>query len=220
METSLLELDKKKFAFREDNFHCQKCNDVQWVMGNNGLYRCTCLKNKIKASVLGRNFSDCSFNNFIGQTKKQTEAANKIKQKLNGSYFLGGNVRTGKTHLLSCQYADLLDSGHTELVYTTEYQLYTDLLKAISDKEFIPIITASKIAESQGLHLFIDDIGKLKCSDYFCQEMFGIIDNIYKNNFKLSISSNYPLNSLKGYYPASGDAIIRRIEDICEIIEL
>lgn len=205
----------------KDNFTCPVCQDEQWVRLDNGyMTRCNCLKSKIKRSALGEMFQNCSFKTFSPKSKKQEHAKVKVQNTLRKSYFLFGNYGNGKTRIMSCQYADLMDKGYTDLVFLTEYKLYSDWIKRMGDKEFIPTVTVEKLEEADSYHLFLDDVGKLKCSDYYTQEFFGLLDVIYRKKFYLTMTTNYSLQGLEKYFGERGKAIIRRLESICEIVEL
>lgn len=203
-------------------YQCNKCLDSHWIIKNNRAYKCRCYISRIKEQVVGRRFMTCSFKNFAPLNNLQKEGYEKIKNDIASSYIFLGRYRTGKTHFLSAQYNDLLDLGYTDLVFLSEQQLFRELQNVFKDKDFIPTIDSSKINELTSLHLFLDDVGTIKTTEYICQEMFSILDIIYRKQFRLSISSSLNLPELAQYFNVlgNGGAIGRRIDDICQTIDL
>lgn len=206
----------------EKKIGCIKCDDTGSVMVNNYTIKCSCRIRRIKHSVLGNRFENCSFINFQpqGNIKCQKKAYDIVIKNLNGSYLFIGDYGAGKTHFLSCQYADLLDRNYSNLIYITEKQIAKELRNIFRDDTFSPTIDSLKVKGLDSLHLFLDDIGTIKPTEFMCQEIDEIIDIIYRNNFRLSISSSLTIPEIAEYFGENGGSIARRIEEICQVIQL
>ncbi len=67
------------------------------------------------------------------------------------------------------------------------------------------------------LFLFWDDADKVKVTDWKLEALFNVIDNIYRHNMHLTVTSNLDLTELQ---EKLSPAICRRIDDICRKVEL
>ncbi len=93
-----------------------------------------------------------------------------------------------------------------------------ELRRAEFDDDFIsPVFAAA--SGSAPYHLFWDDIDKLKPTDFKTEVLFDLVDSLYRQNHGLTITSNYSMQNLissERLHPA----IVRRIDDMCRLIEL
>ena len=72
---------------------------------------------------------------------------------------------------------------------------------------------------SSPYHLFWDDIDKLKPTDFKTEVLFDLVDTLYRQTHCLTVTSNYSLRDLieqERMHPA----IVRRLDDMCTVVEL
>jgi hypothetical protein len=68
-------------------------------------------------------------------------------------------------------------------------------------------------------HLFWDDIEKLKPTDFKTEVLFELVDTLYRQMHRLTVTGNYSLQDLvdrERMHPA----IVRRLDDMCRVIEI
>jgi chromosomal replication initiation ATPase DnaA len=80
-------------------------------------------------------------------------------------------------------------------------------------------IVRHRVRYSDQFHLFVDDIDKFKGTDFKFEVLFDLFDTLYKRNLSLTVTSNYSLAELANSEHLN-PAIIRRIDDICQAIEV
>jgi DNA replication protein DnaC len=56
-------------------------------------------------------------------------------------------------------------------------------------------------------------------TEFRSQELFDLVDSIYRNNLNVTITSNFTLKEL-GELEKVHPAFIRRIDEICKVLEL
>ena len=69
----------------------------------------------------------------------------------------------------------------------------------------------------EGAHLFWDDADKFKLTEFKAEAIYTLIDNLYRRQVGLTVTSNLSLNDLTDKV---GPAVVRRIDDMCEVLEL
>lgn len=166
----------------------------------------------------------CLGDRFYGNIRKQIKSLSPSQSKAllemgnspTESYFLYGKYGTGKTHIMALLYEILaywkLARGY---VWISEVELKDDLRKATIEPGYFPKVSVSRINRGAIKSLFIDDVGKVKPSDFYREKLYGIIDTIYRQNRQLVITSNYSLAQLSDPKEL-GVGICRRIQDVCE----
>jgi DNA replication protein DnaC len=129
------------------------------------------------------------------------------------SYYLFGDYGRGKTHLLFAQYGSLLPFRRC-IVRTTK-QIVDELIADDLGKTASPLRNA---LESGGkVHLFWDDIDKLKVSDYKLEVLYDLVDRIYRYSHFMTVTSNLSLEHLQD---TIGSATMRRVCDICAVVRV
>ncbi len=134
------------------------------------------------------------------------------------SYFLAGPYGKGKTHLATAQYVQLVRL-EMPCMFLTMGELLNELRLAELNQDSYYCQVREKCRYADRFHLFIDDIDKFKPTDFKAEALFDLIDTIYKRNIMLTITSNYTLTELSAIQSIH-PSVIRRIDDICEVIEL
>jgi DNA replication protein DnaC len=207
------------------NEPCRICDDTGWRRAENeefiGLKRCECVKEKIRTarlSVIPERFKATTFESYRPRNPKQQRALDLIRMDSAGSYYLTGSYGSGKTHLLYAQYRELVLAGKIRCHVRKTRDLVEELRRAEFDEGFVsPVLAAS--SGSAPFHLFWDDIDKLKPTDFKTEVLFDLVDSLYRQNHRLTVTSNYSMRDLvdrERLHPA----IVRRMDDICRLIEL
>lgn len=200
--------------------NCELCGDSGYVRLESGVKRCECQRQKIitsKLAAIPKRFQDATFVNYIPTDSRQETARHRLLTRFTGSYFLHGDYARGKTHLATAQYKHLIEIERPSL-FVTMGELLSELRRKETDPEYFCIVR-ERVRFSETFHLIIDDIDKFKATDFKFEVLFDLIDTIYKRNLGLTITSNYSLRELS----VSGlvhPSIVRRIDDICEAIEV
>lgn len=143
--------------------------------------------------------------------------------------FITGEGGKGKTHFLAALAKRQLTLGATA---KTEYdgQTQREILFArfinVVDllAEFRATMNYQSGVTEQDLfsdyatckHLYLDDLGVQKETDWVSQTLYRIIDSRYANMLPTSISSNLSLDEIA----ATNSRIARRILETCTVIEL
>lgn len=147
----------------------------------------------------------------------------------NNSLYIYGNIGTGKTWLMSAlmrdhAYSTLKCYGEAQTPVYKEDSLFVSFpelvleIKASMDKG--SSTTESRIMDKYGnvKHLFFDDIGAEKTTDYMMSILFVLIErrNTIRNG-RTIITSNLSLNQLAKQH---GERIASRISEMCRVIKI
>jgi DNA replication protein DnaC len=129
-----------------------------------------------------------------------------------------GAYGNGKTHLLFAQYRQLVTAGRVRCNVRTTRELVEELRRAEFDEDFVsPVIAAA--SRRAPYHLFWDDIDKLKLTDFKTEVLFDLFDGLYRQKHGITVTGHYSLRDLverERMHPA----IVRRLDDICKLIEV
>lgn len=196
------------------------CDDLGFIRIEQGVFRCDCQKRRViaeKLAAIPARFRTASFANYIPTDSKQEAALAKIAGNFTGSFYIFGDYARGKTHLAVAQYAHLVRIEYPCMGLSMA-ELVMDLRRAEVDSEhFCKVRDRCRYAER--FHLLIDDVDKFKATDFKFEVLFDLIDTIYRRNLSLTVTSNLSLRELS----ASGQvhpSIVRRFDDICEVVAL
>jgi len=182
--------------------------------------RCECQKQKAlrqKLSAIPTRFQDATFASYTPQDSRQRSAVALMSSEITKSFFAFGEYRRGKTHLAISQYRKLVEIERSCALFSMT-ELLGELRKAEIDSDYFSQVR-HRIRHADSFHLFIDDIDKFKTSDFKAEALFDLIDTIYKRNLGLTITSNYSIQQL-GESGRLDWSVLRRIDDISEVIEL
>jgi hypothetical protein len=91
---------------------------------------------------------------------------------------------------------------------------------ALDGKPISPVVNRAKIVSATGSgyrpRLFLEEVDKVKYTEFKANALFEIIDAIYENEGQLVVNSNLPLARFAGLFDEEmGPAIIRRIGELC-----
>jgi DNA replication protein DnaC len=212
-----------RFMSRVNEPVCSLCGGTGWqrVENDNSVRRCACIKARVFAGRLAAVpalFREASFQSYRARDPQQERAAALMKSFPQGSWYLSGHYGTGKTHLLYAQYCDMAVAGKIRCHVRSTKELVEELKKMELENEFTsPVMTASHSCEPY--HLFWDDIGKLKLTEFKTEVLFELVDALYRRRHGLTVTGNFSLQELaeaERMHPA----IVRRIDDMCRVIEI
>jgi DNA replication protein DnaC len=163
-------------------------------------------------------FREAGFHTYRARNPQQERAAALMKSLPEGSWYLNGHYGSGKTHLLYAQYCDMAAAGKIRCHVRTTKELVEELKRMELESEFTsPVMAASYSCEPY--HLFWDDIGKLKLTEFKTEVLFELVDALYRRKHGLTVTANYSLQDLvdrERMHPA----IVRRLDDMCRVIQL
>jgi DNA replication protein DnaC len=199
---------------------CDDCRDTGWKMRGALAVRCECVAKRVsesrvkeisRQSGLRGALLRKSFDNFIGRTKEQKKAVERVKR--GGSFFLIGPWGTGKTHLLAASVNDALAKGVNAVFFSVPW-----LLQMIREDIFSnrPIGVLERVCEVE--YLALDDLGKEKPSETVQEKLFMIFDRREIDGLRTSVTSNYVPETLVN--EKLDGAIVDRMMGMCEVILL
>jgi DNA replication protein DnaC len=204
---------------------CRLCDDTGWRRAEGeefiGLKRCECVKANIRTarlSAIPERFRVSTFESYRPRNPKQERALSLISGDPSGSFYLTGSYGSGKTHLLYAQYREMVLAGKTRCHVRTTRELVEELKRAELDDDFVSPVLAA-VSEPRTYHLFWDDIDKLKPTDFKTEVLFDLVDTLYRQKHGLTLTSNYLMRDLverERLHPA----IVRRMDDLCRVLEL
>jgi DNA replication protein DnaC len=209
----------------DSSYQCSVCNDSGWRRveenGRPAMRQCECVKEKRKAelrSLIPKRFNESSFASYIPHSRQQRQALALMQGEAGGSWYLTGAYGSGKTHLLYAQYREIILAYKTRCHVRTTRELVEELRRAELEEGFVSPVMADA-SWSDSYHLFWDDIDKLKPTDFKTEVLFDLIDTLYRQKHGLTVTSNYSMLDLvarERLHPA----IVRRLDDMCRVIEL
>jgi len=162
--------------------------------------------------TIPKRFQLSTLENYMPVDDRQRKAKKAIQDNVSGSFFLCGSYGRGKTHLLFAQYRRLVTAG-TRCVVRIGRDVPRELTSAEFDGQPAPILLAAK--STFPIHLFWDDVDKIKPSEFREEVLFDLIDTLYRQQHSLTLSSNVDLVALGNTFSA---AMIRRLDEICQVI--
>ena len=148
----------------------------------------------------------------------QTEIIKALNKNPLGGYLFCGNTSTGKTYLMWALFKESLYAGRNAF-----YMTCSEMIRKMKLDEFKPncpegfSVSDFEKNSNNPAHLFIDECGKLGDTEYSFSKFFEVIDFCYMNPdiVRLSVATNYNLEFFRESY---GEALTRRLEEICDVI--
>lgn len=203
---------------------CPECGSVIefWKDGYCYVVFCPCQLQRFKTLALGERFANVRLEDIKPRTPRQADIKKFLLKKPMESYFFFGELSTGKSHFLASLYNYAMDHDYLdEIRFFTDRDLKRDLIDFEMDRlgDRIPVFSIDYLKEGKIKQAFWDDIGKVKISEFVQQEIFSIVDEIYRRNLRLVAASNYTLDELAEILGTFGSPITRRVNDICKVIE-
>ncbi len=180
---------------------------------------CTLAKRRAeRLSIIPERFKESSFESYRPKNPRQERALSLIREGFAANWYLTGSYGSGKTHLLYAQYRRMVEDGGIRCHVRTTRELLEELRRAEFDEDFVsPVVAAASRREAY--HLFWDDVDKLKLTDFKTEVLFDLVDSLYRQKHGLTVTSNHSMQDLverERMHPA----IVRRLDDMCKVIEL
>jgi DNA replication protein DnaC len=180
-----------------------------------------CVVGKARARYLAKipeRFKSSTFESFIPRDPKQQRALSLMRKDPGGSWYLTGAYGNGKTHLLYGQYREIVILGKVRCHVRTTRELFEELRRAEFDEDFVsPVLAAA--SKPAPYHLFWDDIDKLKMTEFKTEVLFDLVDSLYRQKHGLTVTGNYSMLDLIEH-ERMHPAIVRRLDDMCRVIEV
>lgn len=200
---------------------CETCGDTGFIcVAGSGATRCECQKRKAAVEKLRKipeRFRQASFANYIPTDGRQDSALSKISGDFTKSYFIFGDYARGKTHLATAQYVRLVQIERS-CEFLSMAELIGELRRSEMDPDYFCTVR-QRVRSAEKFHLVLDDIDKFKVTDFKFEVLFDLFDTLYKRKLGLTVTSNYGLREL-AQSGAVHPSIVRRIDDICEVVEV
>ncbi|WP_369798242.1 ATP-binding protein [Cetobacterium sp. ZWU0022] len=153
-------------------------------------------------------------NDFIEKFKKYSERFKKALES-NIGILMSGFPGTGKTFYANCIANDIQERGYTVLSFNLSGYLrkiqedYANKRDFISEEE--KLLQAVKEVDL----LVIDDLGSEKLSDWGMEKVYNLIDERYKANKPIIITTNLDKGGLEEHLMINGaDKLLDRIRAI------
>ena len=131
--------------------------------------------------------------------------------KTGSGFLFWGNVGRGKTFTAAC-IANQLIENNIPVMMTSFAKIVDDVFSVKDKAEYFKEFSRYKL-------LIIDDLGTERDTDYAMEQVYKVIDDRYKNNLPMIITTNLSVNDLKNPKKVEYSRIYDRILEKCTPIE-
>ena len=172
-------------------YNCTRCNDTGYAPTDytkngilySGVSVCGCKYPSLKAATFGDRYKDKTLENYEGRTPSMESAKLQLITNPDHSYFITGAVGLGKTHLMAGIYDRIVRKYGAGVAVFTEAQL-SDRIRYKDD-----------VADPRNFKVaMVDDIGKIKLTDWQYDKFFEYFLSIYRKRSHLVIKDIYLIN--------------------------
>lgn len=136
--------------------------------------------------------------------------------------YLYGPVGTGKSGLAVAVANVAMAHGNAVL-----YRTVPDLLDYIrqtfkpdNDAQYDEVLDRIKEVDL----LVLDDLGTERLTDWVLEKLYQIVDYRYRNDMRLIVTSNYPMQTLTRHFNAAnnqtGQRLVDRIVHLCALVQV
>lgn len=205
---------------RVDEYKCEKCRDMTFVIVNDEAVPCECKAMREAEEILNKSgiseeFRNRRFSNFDYERSMQiSDAYRKAKlyvrhfrdiekERVNSIMFMG-QVGSGKTHLSLAIANELMDGG-VGVVYMSYREVITRIKQNITDEVYYHRIMGRY---KNARVLLIDDLFKGKISDSDVNIMFELINFRYFNRLPVIISCEMSVEEVLNVDEAIGSRLV------------
>ena len=144
--------------------------------------------------------------------KNYVEEFPKLKKEGIG-LLLWGSVGTGKTYAAACIVNALIDKGYPCMI--TSFSRIVNILQGMREgkQEYLDSLNNFPL-------LVLDDLGTERKSEYMQEQVFNIIDNRYRMNLPIIVTTNMSIEEIKNMSNIGNTRIYDRILEKCHPIEM
>ena len=158
-------------------------------------------------------FANAEQNGDIRMAQRYVSQWEKAKEQ-NLGLILWGGVGTGKTYIAACianalieQKVPVLMTNFSKVLNQMGAMYSEDRYKYISDFSKFPL-------------LIIDDLGVERSTEYVREQIFAIIDERYKANLPLIVTTNLTIDELSSPKDVADARIYSRLLEMCAPIQI
>ena len=158
-------------------------------------------------------FANAEQNGDIQMAQRYVSQWEKAKEQ-NLGLLLWGGVGTGKTYIAACianalieQKVPVLMTNFSKVLNQMGAMYSEDRYKYISDFSKFPL-------------LIIDDLGVERSTEYVREQIFAIIDERYKANLPLIVTTNLTIDELSDPKDVADARIYSRLLEMCAPIQI
>jgi hypothetical protein len=210
---------------------CLICNDLGMVPTEAGWAHCKCWHRKRRARLLGvipPKYRDAIIATMVPAHDGQTQGIESARNDPFSSFMFLGKQGTGKSHIFWSLYRNCIDSDRRATACTAK-QLLEEYRAEMFAKpeERAPFVTvkAQDLRDATApCSIFLDDIDKVKATEYVAEQLFDLIDAAYSYNHQLVVTSNLDLPDLTRHFEQAdhryGASIVRRLADDSNVIKM
>jgi DNA replication protein DnaC len=213
---------------------CKLCGDSEYILRNGNLYPCECLRKKKQDeyadSIIPSRYRGVSLDSLKPSwsialpVDRQAKAIEMIKANPLDGYIFLGPTGVGKTHLMYALVDYAIHAGR-HVIATTCSQFVKSARESEFDKTIEPIISQETLDQyahgntpiSKSLHVFIDEMDKVKLTDYSQLLLFDFANFAYDNyeTVKFTLTSNLPPKKFEEVF---GAAFYRKLSTMSKFI--
>ncbi|MBC3803667.1 AAA family ATPase [Acetobacterium fimetarium] len=157
---------------------------------------------------------ECSFEQSDGSNPENMAIAQTYAETFSEKFYpqgsgllLWGDVGTGKSFVAACIANTLIDAGIPALM-TSFTRIFNELFSERDKNKYIDAINYNQL-------LIIDDLGVGQQNDFALENLFTIIDERYKSNKPLIITTNLTLEQMETPAQMAHKRIYDRILEKC-----
>ncbi len=200
--------------------HCPPCDAArseQWA-ADDAAQAARAMANTHRSRLLGSGLPECFWADGIPRDTPD-DAADAVRRFANGEtrgVILTGTIGNGKTTLIGRAFYRRLYScsGYWGSVPHLMRNLRADM-KSRRHEEAVAALTGSGM-------LALDDLDKVKITEYVGEQLYLAIDNAYSRRAPLAVTANRSLREISEQFadPATGEAIADRLREHCVWVEM
>ena len=161
----------------------------------------------------GWRFEDAEETDSIRWAKRYVEHWEQAREE-NLGLLLWGDVGTGKTFVAACIANALLEKGIPVLM--TNFSKILNQAGSLYSEERVQYFASFH----QYPLLIIDDLGMERCTEYAKEQVYAVIDERYKANLPLIVTSNLTINEIRHPANLTDARIYSRILAMCTPIHV
>lgn len=184
-------------------------------------YRNARIQKLYDSSKLGKRFKERTFSTFdhekdpVAFKKARSYTANFDENLKSGKGLVFvGSVGSGKTHLAGAIANNLIQRKERTVIFGTAVSLLGQIRDGIKrDAKVIDDLESCDL-------LIIDDLGKEQTTPWVLETLFSVINTRYERMLPIVVTTNYTLAELESMLGKIGEAVVSRLFETCERIQM